>query len=297
MEHDTPDGIARITSKSTVPLMLVLMIPLLLVGCGGATLPSIWLEGEAPVIDGTLDRTEAHDEWRDSLHLLESEHMHVGLLNDEDALYLCLATRSRTNQIQMLKQGFTLWLDAAGGGEKAFGLRFPGGAQRSSPPGLNRKQGRKTTQRELPHLADLMVNQETNPMEVDFMIAEGVHQRLTLSEVEGLELALGADKGVLYYELRLPFASLGDTAYALAAAPGDLVGVGFETEAMDPPAVGSEQSRPDRGMGGGRGGGMGGGRGGGKGGGRSEMPSMPEPIDFWGKIQLASPAGEVVNRD
>jgi hypothetical protein len=301
----------------TAAILSVMAISLLLGGCGGETLHSTWLTGHAPLIDGKLARTEAHDEWQGALQLLEDEHMHIGLLNDREALYLSFATRNRTNQIKMLKQGFTLWFDIQGGEERVLGLRFPagrGGMNPGSDPqgqdsSMRRGRGR-STQQGLPQLADLMAGQDALPTEIEIMFSEHSSQFVQLATVEGLEIAMDTTRDVLHYELRLPLSSRAGSPFNLAATSGDLLGVGFEMDGLAPPE--GSAGRGGKSGGGMSGGGMGGGGsmggshggGGGRGGGgrggmgggdRGAMSEILEPVKFWGKILLATPTEEAVD--
>jgi hypothetical protein len=53
----------------------------------------------------------------------------LGLINDQDYLYLSMGLTNPTLQRQIMGQGFTLWLDAKEKKNKTFGVHFPLGMQ------------------------------------------------------------------------------------------------------------------------------------------------------------------------
>ena len=49
----------------------------------------------------------------------------INLLNDEGYLYICLITRNRKIETELVNSGFVAWFDPDGGNKKTFGIRFP----------------------------------------------------------------------------------------------------------------------------------------------------------------------------
>jgi len=80
----------------------------ILVGCGGETLQSLWLDREI-TIDGDPS------EWRGALRWMEKSELDVGLLNDEDHLYVCVIVGRESDRRQIMARGMTLWFDPSGG--------------------------------------------------------------------------------------------------------------------------------------------------------------------------------------
>jgi hypothetical protein len=66
------------------------------------------------------------EEWRPILEPVKGQHFSVAFLNDEDALYFCLVTADHNAIRQIGTMGLTLWLNAAAGAKKAFGVRYRG---------------------------------------------------------------------------------------------------------------------------------------------------------------------------
>jgi hypothetical protein len=251
-------------------------LSLVVAGCGG-------LELESQRLDRTITVDGALTEWDGRLTYIDSKHVSVGLLNDEEYLYLGLATSDRATQTQVMMRGFTVWFDPEGGKERTLGIRYPLGAME---PGM--RPGERGNR---PSLEDLAQLHEVRESELEILIGTSESLQMNLVEVGNIDVALSFDKGVLRYELRIPLKKTEGYPFAVGALAGAEIGIGLETPEMDREAI-----RPR--MGGGKGGGMGG-RGGGRGGmgggmgGRGGMggsrPQMPEPLNVWTKVTLADP--------
>ena len=95
-----------------------------LVGCGGQELASTWRDREV-----TIDGVDA--EWENAVTWVEDKNVAIGLLNDGEYLYICLASIDFQRVRQMVGSGLTVWFDPQGGKEKTFGINFPLGMQSS----------------------------------------------------------------------------------------------------------------------------------------------------------------------
>jgi len=231
-------------------------------------------------------------EW-DAAAMTEKDGLSVSAANDEKNLYIYAAALDRDSAAQlsgMFKQTFTLWLDGKGGKKKAYGIKLDikGGRQLQ-------KEGRPQMPAE--RSADRMPAEprtvSTVSYETTIVDADGPIDTLDSSGVEFKSGLNRRNRPVL--EFKIPLAKL------MEKAPG-LVGVGFAASEIDESAMpikqglgnssgGGRSGRgPGGGMGGGPGGGMGGGPEGGMGGGPGGggPPSLPDAIDFWLKVKLAS---------
>jgi len=318
------------------PVLLWLLLSAAgLAGCGGPKMPSRWLD--RPVtIDGEAS------EWDGALYSLDESRLLVGAFNDGDNLYLCLGTEDRGLERQVLSRGFTLWIDPDGGKKNVFGLhfplghRFPGagrhpgglpGGERPSasgdssmappPPaeanGGDRDQGRPDWSRGASGGESALAQVPDSTAPVEILHGNDPAQRFTVSDLQGMRMKLALHDEALIYELKIPLVHDAAHPFAVGAAPGHTIGLGFETPKMERPA-GFEQ-RPEgtggsggpggeggeggeggghggggwgRGGGrGGRGGGWGGGGRGGEGGGRRAAPMPTGNLDVWIRLQLA----------
>jgi len=106
--------------RRAAPLLLALAGTTVVLGCGKAELESRWRDREVAIDGSSAD-------WDGALVSINDGAMDVGLLNDDQNLYICLVAATRDDQIQMMAHGFTIWFDPDGGTEKTFGIRFPGG--------------------------------------------------------------------------------------------------------------------------------------------------------------------------
>ena len=248
-------------------------------GCNALQLKSTWRDREITV-DG------ASTEWENAVTYVEKNAVAIGVLNDEEYMYICLAAPERQIAAQVVSGGLTVWFDPEGGKDKTFGIRFPLGMQQRGLSGDTRqgtREGRQEPKKLQSLLEDIgdemeLLGPKAAPLaRLDIPSAQGI----------GIEVKLGQFQGSLVYELKVPLARSGAHPYAIGAVAGKVIGLGFE-------APKSERGEMRKGMGR-RGGGMGGGPPGGGGfggrppGGRGGVASkMPEPLELRAKVKLAS---------
>ena len=261
---------------------LFLLSFLVLNGCGEYELDSLWRGERSIVIDG-----ESSD-WLGTLVYLEDENFSVGILNDENFLYVCLLTENQFMRTQMMRMGFTLWFDSEGGKDKSFGIRFPLGMP-AREPGL--KRGEDEQDREKMRRNFMRSQKEL----VILGPKESRSRRILIAEVEGIEVRTKSSSGLLVYELKVPLIKTREFPYAIGTRAGEVIGLGFEIPKIERSNM---RNREGGGMGGrggiggggrgGRGGGMGGMRGGGK------RSGMPKALKLWIKVHLE--AASNINR-
>jgi hypothetical protein len=105
-------------------------------GCGKPELQSHWRDRDV-TIDGVVGvEGEPDREWTGSRYALEDQNVAVGLLNDEEYLYISLETRDRRIGMQLIGMGFTVWFDPDGGDDRVLGVQFPLG-RAGQDPGMN----------------------------------------------------------------------------------------------------------------------------------------------------------------
>lgn len=257
----------------------------LLTGCGPDTeLDSAWRTREI-TIDGR------HDDWQGALTYLEDPGIVVGLLNDDEFLYVTLSTSTRAMGMQMLRAGTTVWFDDNGGTDKTFGIRFPVGVRQMvvSSSGSGGQPD--------PGVMQTLLDMSTSRLEIRGP-GEDDRLRFDLDASPGIDVRVTNFAGSFIYELRIPLRQSDGFPYAIGAAPGDTVGVGLETDEIDRSAVrpSGGQGRGGSGglgRGGGRGrggmggrGGTGGRRGGGGRGGPGGRGNPGEPLKLWVKVHL-----------
>ncbi len=260
---------------------------LLLLSCGKSGWKSQWRDREI-IVDGS------QADWDGKMTYLEKQNLSFGLLNDENFMYLCLVTNDRDLQRQLMRQGFILWFDPAGGNDKHFGIRFPIGMFAMEMPMMRGPQMREGGESEMePEDRRKIFAEALQELEILGPGKDDRH-RTQVASAKGLELKLNEDEnGTLVYELKVPLAQSEEHPYAIGAEAGKKIGVGLETPEIDREQM---RERMHGSFGGGwHGGGMGGHR---PGGGPGEMgrpegfgghrPEMAKPLKVWAEVQLAS---------
>ncbi|MFZ1947056.1 MAG: hypothetical protein WAW06_05880 [bacterium] len=275
--------------------MLAIILLGLAAGCGGLQLASVLRTGEVSV-DGVPD------EWQGAITYIEDPNVTLGVMNDDQYLYLCFSTPLKSVVTQILRQGLTVWFDADGGKDKTFGIHCPLAAP-AAMPDTTRAPDRHEDPRAFGGALAKGIREAAGLMEI---VGPGKDQRavLTPSEGRGIEVRLGAQDGRIVYELRVPLIVSDTHPFAIAAKAVRVVGVGFDAPAAAAQGRGAppEGGQVPGGFGGDgpEGGGPGGGRpgggpeGGGPGGmggaGRPQGPQgeTTEPLEVWCKVKLAS---------
>ncbi len=293
-------------------------MPASLSAASKAKLVSEWLKSPV-VVDGKAT------EWPALVSIAKDVHFSIAVRNDDRTLYIALITSDRAAALQALTEGLIVWLDAAGGTKKRFGLRFPvgrRGAARGEPPDEPTGQGNRAAGAYggQPPDAEAMWNRAASDGRLKMAELLGPEKddarTVMLDASQSIQAKIGYAEGLMVYELAIPLTTSPE-APGLGARPGAIVGVGLETPERTADAGRSGGDRGGGGMGGppggmggggmgGRGGGGMGGRGGGGmggGGGRGGMggpgggaggPGGPfgeqtKALKVWTTVQLATP--------
>ncbi len=251
-------------------------------GCNEPALESQWCDREI-VADGKGFEWQDRDQYYD-----KDKRTRIGILNDENYLYVFLSTHDRMMKRHIKALGMTVWFDPKGGEKKRFGIRFPVGL-----PHYNRR-----TMLRKPSGDDL---DQFRKMEMQILGPEEYEQKTMLAKdvgKYGICVSLGEEGGNLIYELKVPLTENERVRYAVRPHMAKCIGIGFET---GKPGSEEMKARPRKRNGGpsdskGRkpGGKGGGPPGGGRGGETSDNmhdkrgERMPEPFELWTRVQLSS---------
>ena len=224
----------------------------------------------------------------------------VAAANDNDRLYLAIASSSPEVKQRLLAAGLTVYLDPQGKKKEAFGVRLPplGGAagrgRAGGGPG-GRPGGDPTNPPPPPPGAGSDRGSAVTYVEVIGPVEKERHI-VDLARPMGFAVASGDNAGTLLIELAMPLRVAADIPYAPTLIAGkSVIGIGFVTS--DPPRTGGAPSGGPGGGGrggmpGGRGGGMGGGRGGGMPGGGPDGrggDAQGKAFKIWTTLALATP--------
>ena len=274
------------SDRASLLTVLALILLLMLTGCSSHILESRWSESQA-AIDGIGAA------WRDTLVSLDDKETFVGVLNDEDYLYIRLVTTNRDLESQIIRQGFTIWFDRDGGEQKKFGIRFPLGMDHFSGGRGSRREGKHEP--EVPRRDSIYV--PVNEVEILGADDGGTH-RVAIASAGGIDARFQTSHDTLTYTLKSPISSSGYFPYTIGTRPGMIVGVTMESSnnrGEEKPPEGSDEG------GGRRGGGIGGGGGhGGRGrygsGGysseRSGRAGQSKPFSQFVRVRLAVSGSE-----
>ncbi len=260
------------SGRKPVMFSILILFSFLLVGCGHSQLElnSNWRDREITVDGNNAD-------WLGTMLFFEEDNVSVGLLNDENFLYICMIAEDQFMRTQVMRQGFTLWFDPDGGKEKTFGIKYPLGMQAG---GRRMRIDEQSMERSRQAPRRPMIELEILGPGKDEL------KKMPIAEAKGIDIIVEFSSGMLVYELKVPLIQSEQYPYAIGAEAGSSVGIGFETPKM-------KRSDMRRQMSGGRGGGgtMGGMRGGAGGRGMSgggRRSQMPKSLKIWTVVQLAS---------
>jgi hypothetical protein len=261
----------------------LLVLAVLFSGCASTIqLPSRWSDKPLRVGDDLA-------KWSDSTVFVEKDGIQVGIMNDDEFLYVCAMSSKPNLGRQVMFRGMTVWFDPNGGERKTLGIRFPigmGGREMMTRPEGDEgdQRGNRVEAMERQALGEF---EYVGPTDIDL-------QRVSRLQGQGVEMHLTSTPERFVYQLRVPLAYSSAHPYSVESRPGARLGVGFETNTPQRlgPAKGGGEDRGD----GGRGGqpGMGGGRGGrmpgsaGPSGMRPEMANAS--FSIWTLVQLAEKA-------
>ena len=275
------------------------------------TLTSQWRQA-AIVVDGD------DAEWAGHKSFLEKHNLEFGIFNDADHLYLCFVLTDPVRQMQVARSGFSVWLDADGGKDRTFGVRYPlGVAERFAPEGdeSQRPDGRTGGRARggrgsggRPQSGRASIDPEQLARMMERVLSDGEFE--ILGPLPGQRMRTGGtdvpvsvaaawSQGRLVYELKIPLSRGVGRQFGIGARSDKPIGLGLVAPVPDMARAGQRRSPGGLGGGGRGGGGIGGGYGGrGGGGGRRRgggrgmgtMPgggSRPEPFEVWAKLRLA----------
>ncbi len=237
-----------------------------------------------------VDVDGVSDEWIGATTYFEKQDVTVGLLNDDEFLYVSLVTSGPVGR-QAMATGLTVWFDPDGGKDEWYGIRFPvppepSERSRNGRGGGRPGGGRSASSRSLDRLREVEL---VGPGDLN-------RRRLPLPLRGGLEVAIRNNGPTFVYELKVALARNDDYRMGLGVEPGSEIGVGLMTGTVGGQGRGGRGGvgggfggGGGRGGGGGGRGGGGGGRGGGPGGpGGGDRRDRPDPLKLWVKVQLSA---------
>ncbi len=261
--------------RYSVFLLILFLSFFIQMNCSTLELESTWKDR-----DITLDGKGG--DWLGAKYYFEDLAISVGLINDEQYLYVSMMTENPMIRTQIMRQGLTVWLDPKGGKNKTFGIKFPLGRQ-----GAERKEEGMDIRDMMDEIAweKMMQRLQESMKELEILGPnEEVLAKMDIEDAQGIEVKMRNAAGTFVYELKIPLSFSKELPFAAGVKPGDVIGVGFLSPKMQMQRPKGMRGGGMPGMGGR--GGIGGGMGGMRGGGMGRM--MPQELKIWAKVQLAS---------
>lgn len=273
---------------------VISLLSLFIFGCNEINISSKWRTQEIK-IDGK------NTEWKSGNYIKDANVL-VNICNDEEYVYLSIASNDRNLPMLVMRGGLTIWFDPTGEGEKTFGIKFPAGMNNMEMPKDNEqfdpsKAGDQNSKMAMPKM-------EFNQCEI--LNEEGESEAImSLAESKRIQIKMSDPQDKFFLEMKVPLKATDDFLYAINADTSKMISIGFATASDDkdkmsggqgmgpggggaPPSGGG--APPSGGGPGGGGGPSGGGPGGGRGpgGGQGKASDSSNKLDFWLSVQLSS---------
>ncbi len=165
----------------------------------------------------------ADEDWQGLVAAVAGQRFAIGVLNDSDAVYLCLVTRDRVLATQIQRQGLMVWFDPVGTKKHAFGVQFPIDPQlramrdpalRPPPSG-----GEHKPDAEWPGQGAVGI---LGP-------GKGGPKRVPMEEAGGMAARLAVRGEILVCEMKIPLKAGEHAPYAVNAVPGATLRLELET--------------------------------------------------------------------
>lgn len=197
---------------------LLAALILLSAGCAGTAPLQSAFRSSSVLVDGD------ENDWYEYLRPVEKQNMSIGIVNDDDFLYVGMMTSDPVLLHQMATRGIVLWVDPAGGRAQSLGLQFP--------LGLAEAAGNAPLPRTESAFEELF---ERSLLEMELVRDAGAERvRLPTNTIPGVATGASLENGTLFYEIRLPLAESGPYTFAAGATPGGTIGIGIESAEVDP---------------------------------------------------------------
>ncbi len=265
--------------KKKIVILSVLVVAVLLTGCNNIELQSSWKD-RTVIIDGN------DEDWKDQKYYIREKNITVGVMNDEKYLYLCFYPTNRKLGELLLKQGLAIWFNGEGKKKKDFGIKFPLGLKNM----VKDRSKIDSNFRDIePEMIEKMVKQMSKKLEILGSRKKDV-KAVEVKNLVGMEIALGMQKGVFVYELKIPYKHNQVYSATIGAEQGSEICLYFETPETDFEERDSQMDDRPSNMSNSIPGGKGGGRSGSSKGGRSSKRGSDRQtsssLNTWVQIQL-----------
>ena len=248
---------------------LIPFISLLILFCGCSStdiINSKWTDEPVPM-------SAQFDDWRNKTFYVQDKSLMVGVQNDNDYLYLALITGDRSNKMQILGRGLSVWFDKEGGKDKYFGVKFPDVQGRM----FFQKTGSDENSNNEDMITQLLDNAKSSTTIDVLGPGENNVTKVPISDSSGINAQVDIINDVLIYKLRIPLKKDADHTYGIGINNfSSQLGIGVETPEFKRSGNDGEHGREQgehHGMGRGK---FNGNRG-----------NIPQQLQYWCDINLA----------
>jgi hypothetical protein len=232
-----------------VEIFLSFIVLSTIIGCSQNTLEmqSNWTP-ELIEIDGYLY------DWTDKpMTYFKDEEVSLGILNDNENLYVLFCFRN-DQWAQLIRMGgVTLWFDNKGEKNKDFGIRYKGG-----PPPAEIHGDRRVQIENLPGEQRERFKESQGQESQLIIIDKGKHTITIPGGSHGVSVNSSISQGLYIYEFRVPIKDKEKEYHSINTQPGQTIDVGFEWGLSEDEIMnmrkeldieGDDMERPPRGSG------------------------------------------------
>lgn len=224
-----------------------------------ATAPTVASGTAATIIDGDVS------DWADGLTRLADGRVTAGVRNDGERLVVAVVASDTDVLRHAVLTGLTVWVDPAGGTDRAYGVQFPVGLFSDGELDLATLQALRSGSERDPTAV-------LAPLLAEVAVTRGGQRETFAPERAPVDVGATVETGQLVVEVAVPLREIG-------VRPGQTVGVGIETPEVDRNALRRQvQAQMAARGGGGLDAGMRGGAG---------RPGLPRPVKVWVRTTLA----------
>ncbi len=221
--------------KNFIKIILSSLIVFTLYNCSEPEMHSSWKD-----MDITIDGSRK--EWGEKLKYFEDEQVAIGISNDANNIYFCLATSDESKILKIMRTGFTVWLDPQDSDGKTIGIQYPirRGRQEVGEKVLqDNKQSNKSGENIEKRIEKFRIEQN------ELLIVNEDNFPLNAYPLEnntGLEVKIGYELHQFVYELKVPLSNNKISTVYTDALPTETIKVGFESGEFVKPEQGDRSS-------------------------------------------------------
>lgn len=177
-----------------------------------------------PVKNITIDGNQ--EDWNGKLKYFEDEQVAIGFQNDEENLYLCLVSSNKSNTMEIMTLGLTVWFEPENG-EETIGLQYPKQMDRIARHSQMGKSQNQNNNSDLKMTINTMMQNQG-----EFVLVDEDKEILYASPIgsnDGYEIKIGAVNRQFVYEAKIPIGNNSQAQMPIDIFPDEKFSIEFET--------------------------------------------------------------------